>query len=196
MHRDYDDFFARAPELVAPELLGARLLVDGCGGDIVETEAYALGDEASHSFRGQTKSNAAMFGNPGTAYVYRSYGLHWCLNLVCEYGSAVLIRALQPTDGLDLMAERRRKSDPRLFCRGPGNVCQALNVTIALNGLPVTNPPFLIGLATARSKFVAGPRIGITKGRDRNWRFAIPGSPYLSRPLRTPTLVDASSAKG
>ena len=196
MHQDHDDFFARAPEVVAPELLGARLLVDGCGGDIVETEAYALGDEASHSFRGQTKSNAAMFGPPGTAYVYRSYGLHWCLNIVCELGSAVLIRALHPIDGLDVMAARRRISDPRLFCRGPGNLCQALNVTIALNGLLVTQPPFLISLAAAHPEIAAGSRIGITKGRDRKWRFVIPGSPYLSRPLRPPTPIGSSSVKG
>lgn len=195
MQRHYDDFFARPPEVVAPELLGARLLVDGCGGDIVETEAYALDDEASHSFRGQTKSNAAMFGPPGTVYVYRSYGLHWCLNIVCELGSAVLIRALHPIDRLDLMAMRRHRSDPSLFCRGPGNLCQALNVTVMLNGLSVTQPPFSISAAPARPEMAVGPRIGITKGRERQWRFAVKGSAYLSRPLPTPTAAGSSSAK-
>jgi DNA-3-methyladenine glycosylase len=181
-----DNFFARAPELVAADLLGSLLLVDACGGYIVETEAYARDDEASHSFRGLSRSNAAMFGAPGTCYVYRSYGLHWCLNFVCETGSAVLIRALHPTHDLDLMAERRGLSDVRRLCRGPGNLCQALSVTMALNERPVSMPPFSLLVAPERPEIVAGPRIGITKATERNWRFAIQGSPYMSRPLLKP----------
>lgn len=178
-----DNFFARAPELVAADLLGSLLLVDGCGGYIVETEAYARDDEASHSFRGLSKTNAAMFGAPGTTYVYRSYGLHWCLNFVCDTGTAVLIRALHPTHGIDLMAARRGRPDVRMLCRGPGNLSQALGVTIALNERPLSMPPFSLHMPQERPEIVTGPRIGISKATEKNWRFAVQGSPYMSRPL-------------
>ncbi|MFN3500660.1 MAG: DNA-3-methyladenine glycosylase [Allorhizobium sp.] len=177
-------FFARSPDVVARDLLGVRLLVGGCGGIIVETEAYGPDDEASHSFKGLTKSNATMFGPPGSAYIYRSYGRHWCLNFVCTQASAVLIRALQPSDELGLMAARRGASNDRVLCRGPGNLCQALGVTIELNGLLVTSPPFALHLGQDPAAVVTGPRIGISKAIDRPWRFCVLNSPYLSRPFR------------
>ncbi|MDH4442696.1 MAG: DNA-3-methyladenine glycosylase [Rhizobium sp.] len=177
-------FFARPPDLVASELLGARLLVNGCGGVIVETEAYGPDDEASHSFKGPTKKNAAMFGPPGTVYIYLSYGRHWCLNFVCTPGSAVLIRALQPCEGFGLMSARRSMSDARVLCRGPGNLCQALGVTIELNGLLATSPPFSLHARQDETVVVSGPRIGISKARDRPWRFGVLNSSYVSRPFR------------
>ena len=123
------EFFARSVHKVAPGLLGCTLLVDGVGGRIVEVEAYNHEDPASHGFRGRTERNRSMFGPPGQAYVYRSYGIHWCLNLVCEeegLAAAVLVRALEPTHGLDRMRARRRAEEPRLLCSGPGKLCQAL----------------------------------------------------------------------
>ncbi|WP_411034008.1 DNA-3-methyladenine glycosylase [Shinella sp. BYT-45] len=177
-------FFDRDAVAVAPDLLGACLLVDGVGGLIVETEAYRKDDEASHSYRGQTAANAAMFGAPAHAYVYRSYGLHWCLNFVCEPGSAVLIRALQPTHGLERMAARRGLDLPRRLCAGPGNLCRALAVTGAMNGLSLLKPPFLVALPAQALASVSGVRIGITKAAEHPWRFAVEGSPYLSKPMR------------
>ena len=135
-------FFARPPEIVAPDLIGAQLLYDGVGGMIVETEAYHPGDPASHSFRGQTLRNAAMFGSPGTAYVYRIYGMHWCLNFVCTPGAAVLIRALEPTAGLDRMTERRGGLPRRLLASGPGRLCAALGITRDDDGKSLLEPPF------------------------------------------------------
>jgi len=176
------DFFGRDAVAVAVALLGARLLVDGIGGLIVETEAYRRDDEASHSYRGQTVANAAMFGDPARVYVYRSYGLHWCLNFVCEPGSAVLIRALEPTDGIDIMTERRAAALRRL-CAGPGNLCKALAVTGAMNGLSVLHPPFSLESAARAPASVSGCRIGISKAADRPWRFAVEGSAYLSKPI-------------
>jgi DNA-3-methyladenine glycosylase len=173
------------PEKLAPALIGVSLLVDGIGGVIVETEAYDRADPASHSFAGPTARNAVMFGSPGLAYVYRSYGLHWCLNVVCgaEPGGAVLIRALQPTHGLDRMAERRGLTDPRLLCAGPGRLCQALAVGKAHDGRPMTEVPFAMLAPTESLQRVAGPRIGISKAVDRPWRFGAAGSLFLSRPF-------------
>jgi DNA-3-methyladenine glycosylase len=172
---------------VAPELIGATLLVDGVGGTIVEAEAYDQEDPASHGFRGRTARNKAMFGPPGHAYVYRSYGIHWCLNLVCEeeeVASAVLVRALEPTYGLDKMRTRRRLDEPRLLCSGPGRLCQALGITSEHDGLPLDRPPFELRAPTEPLKILAGARVGITRAAERPWRYVLAGSRFLSRPLR------------
>jgi DNA-3-methyladenine glycosylase len=176
--------FARHPVEVARELIGAELTLHGVGGEIVETEAYHHEDPASHSHAGPTPRNAAMFGPVGRAYVYRSYGIHWCLNIVCgtEPGSAVLIRALRPTHGLELMAERRGLTEPRRLCSGPGKLCQALAVTREHDGRPVEEAPFQLAWSPAR-EVVAGPRIGISRAADLPWRFGLAGSRYLSRPF-------------
>lgn len=178
------DILLPAMEL-APALIGSELLVDDVGGVVVETEAYDRTDPASHSFGGPTARNAAMFGAPGRAYVYRSYGMHWCLNIVCgpEPGQAVLIRALEPTRGLDLMRARRGVDEPRLLCSGPGRLCQALGITREHDGLPLTEPPFSLAAASGPESLVAGPRIGITKASDRVWRWGRAGSPHLSKPF-------------
>jgi DNA-3-methyladenine glycosylase len=181
-------FFARSVHTVAPELIGATLLVDGVGGTIVEVEAYHHTDPAAHSFRGKTARNAVMFGPPGYAYVYRSYGIHWCVNFVCEVdgsASAALIRALAPTAGLAQMRRRRGLNDPRLLCAGPGRVCQALGITYAHNGLALDRPPFALLARTHRPDIVAGPRIGITKAADLPWRYGMKGSKFLSKPFRS-----------
>jgi DNA-3-methyladenine glycosylase len=174
-------FFNREVTLVARELLGAALLVDGVGGIIVETEAYHPTDPASHAWPGPTPRNAVMFGPPAHAYVYRSYGIHWCLNFVCDTGSAVLIRALQPTEGIQIMQQRRGVDDLRLLCSGPGKLCQALGVSIALNGHPLATPPFSLTLGTPHQAPLIGPRIGLTKAVDTPWRFGVAGSAFLSR---------------
>src|SRR5262252_5695564 len=138
-------FFARSVHEVAPDLIGATLLFNGVGGLIVEVEAYHHTDPAAHSFRGPTPRNKVMFGPPGFAYVYRSYGIHWCVNFVCEpegSASAVLIRAVEPLEGLDRMRRRRGLRDERLLCAGPGRVCEALGITRAHNGLPLDALPF------------------------------------------------------
>jgi DNA-3-methyladenine glycosylase len=174
-----------APE-VARVLIGMRLFVDGVGGQVVETEAYDRDDPASHSFGGRTVRNASMFGPPGHAYVYRSYGMHWCLNLVCGAapGSAVLIRALEPERGLDAMRARRGEVAPRDLCRGPGRLCQALAITGALDGRSMDVPPFAVLDRTNIPQVVAGPRIGITRGVETAWRFGVAGSRFLSHPIR------------
>lgn len=177
-------FFERPVVDVARDLLGTLLLVDGVGGTIVETEAYAREDPAAHSFNGPTARNQAMFGPSGRAYVYRSYGLHWCVNMVCLPGSAVLIRALDPSQGLDTMRARRGTDDGRLLCRGPGRLCQALGITGALDGADLDAPPFELRPGTRPGGIVAGPRIGITKGVNTEWRFCVAASGALSRPAR------------
>ena len=180
------DFFARSVHAVAPELIGATLLVDGVGGAIVEVEAYGHEDPAAHGYRGRTARNASMFGPPGHAYVYRSYGIHWCLNLVCEdeeQASAVLLRALEPTHGVDEMRERRGVADARLLCSGPGRLCQALAVTRAHDGLPLDEPPFRLLARKVAPEIAVGPRVGITRAADVPWRYAVAGSRFLSRPL-------------
>jgi DNA-3-methyladenine glycosylase len=180
-------FFARRVNAVAPDLIGATLLYRGVGGIIVEVEAYHHTDPAAHSYRGKTPRNAVMFGPPGHVYVYRSYGIHWCLNLVCEpagSASAVLIRALQPTEGIAAMRRRRGTKDERLLCSGPGRLCQALGITSAANGLAVEPPLLEMRARTHAAAIIAGPRIGISVARERPWRYGLEGSRYLSKPFR------------
>ncbi|WP_083656727.1 DNA-3-methyladenine glycosylase [Mongoliimonas terrestris] len=170
----------------ARALIGATLTVDGVGGLIVETEAYDETDPASHSHGGRTERNATMFGPPGHAYVYRSYGIHWCLNVSCRpagHGAGVLLRALEPVTGLSLMHARRKVDDPRLLCAGPGRLCQALDVSRALDGQPFGEAPFALHLAAEPAAVVVGPRIGITKAADVPWRFGLAGSRFVSRPF-------------
>jgi DNA-3-methyladenine glycosylase len=181
------DFFARSVHDVAPELIGCMLLVDGVGGRIVEVEAYDQEDPASHGFRGLTQRNRSMFGPPGHAYVYRSYGIHWCLNLVCEeegVAAAVLLRALEPTDGVDRMRARRGADDPRLLCSGPGKLCQALGVHRGHDGLPLDRPPFELYGAPGETEVVRGPRVGISAAADLPWRYGLAGSRFVSRSFR------------
>jgi DNA-3-methyladenine glycosylase len=183
------DFFARSVHEVAPDLIGVTLLVDGVGGPIVEVEAYDGEDPAAHGFRGRTERNASMFGPPGHAYVYRSYGIHWCLNLVCDEegrAEAVLIRALEPRHRLDVMRERRGLEDERLLCAGPGRLCQALGVTREHDGGELDRPPFELRPREEEVDVVTGPRIGISVATELPWRFAAAGSRFLSRPLGTP----------
>jgi DNA-3-methyladenine glycosylase len=181
------DFFARSVHEVAPDLIGVTLLVDGVGGPIVEVEAYDHEDPAAHGFGGKTPRNASMFGPPGHAYVYRSYGIHWCLNFVCEeegVASAVLIRAVEPTAGIEVMRRRRGVANPRLLAAGPGRLCQALGITKEHDGLPLDEPPFVLLERQAEPEIVVGPRIGITRAAEQPWRYAFAGSRFLSRPMR------------
>ena len=181
------DFFARGVHEVAPDLIGATLLYRGIGGLIAEVEAYHHTDPAAHSFRGQTRRNAVMFGPPGFAYVYRSYGIHWCLNFVCEplgSAAAVLIRALEPTEGIATMRRRRGVSDLRLLCSGPGRLCEALGVTGAQNGAALDQPPFALTRRPANPGIVVGVRIGITQAVEQPWRYGLKGSRFLSKPFR------------
>ena len=181
------DFFARSVHDVAPALIGVTLLVDGVGGPVVEVEAYDHEDPAAHGYGGRTERNASMFGPPGHAYVYRSYGVHWCLNFVCEpkgSASAVLIRALEPRHGLGVMRARRGLDDPRLLCAGPGRLCQALGVTREHDGLPLDQPPFELGAREEEPAIAVGPRVGISKAAEQPWRYGLAGSPFLSRSIR------------
>lgn len=173
-------FFARDVVHVARDLVGAWLQLGGCGGWLTETEAYAADDPASHSFRGQTLRNAAMFGPPGTAYVYRSYGIHWCLNVTCLPGAAVLFRAMDPVEGLELMTARR--GGARFLATGPGRLGQALGVTTALNGQRYATAELLLAQGPM-PEIICGPRIGIRQATDRPWRFGHAGSAHLSRPF-------------
>lgn len=180
------DFTRDSPE-VAQALIGMTLLIDGVGGIIVETEAYDREDPASHTFPGPTPRNEVMFGPPGRAYVYLSYGIHWCLNFVCReagHGAGVLIRALQPTRGIPVMIARRRQQSLRMLCAGPGRLGQALAVTHALNGKRLDRRPFSLTARTLQPRIVRGPRIGISKAVEQPWRFGLAGSPYVSRPFR------------
>jgi DNA-3-methyladenine glycosylase len=185
--RIHREFFARSVHEVAPELIGATLLVDGVGGRIVELEAYHHADPAAHSFRGPTERNAVMFGPPGFAYVYRSYGIHWCLNFVCEpegSASAVLIRAIEPLDGLAKMRRRRKLTDERLLCSGPGRLAQAMGITRAYNGLPLDRLPFELYARESTPEIATGVRIGITKAAELPWRYGLKGSKFLSKPFK------------
>jgi DNA-3-methyladenine glycosylase len=180
------EFFSRSVHEVAPELIGCTLLVDGVGGRIVEVEAYDPSDPASHSYRGETQRTRSMFGPPGHAYVYRSYGIHWCANLVCAGASAALVRALEPTRGLETMVARRGTRDERLLCAGPGRVCQALGVTGEHDGKPLDEPPFAVLDGAGPVDVVRGRRIGISRATDLAWRFSERGSRFLSRPATPP----------
>ena len=180
-------FFDRPVLEVAPELIGATLLVNGTGGQIVEVEAYHHTEPAAHSYNGRTDRNAVMFGPPGYAYIYRSYGIHWCLNFVCEEAgsaSAVLIRALEPMAGIAAMRRRRGLPDERALCSGPGKLCEALGVTHRHNGLPLDRAPFELRARRDIPEVVVGPRIGITKAVKHPWRFGLKGSRFLSKPFK------------
>ena len=176
-------FLNREAAIVAPELLGARFLVNGVGGPIVEVEAYHPTDPASHSFRGPTPRNGAMFAGPPRVYVYRSYGIHWCVNFVCANASAVLIRALEPTDGIGRMRERRGLEDIRTLCSGPGKLCAALAISGELDGRMLDAPPFELTVAAPAPDIAIGPRVGITKAVEIPWRFGLAGSRFLSKPF-------------
>ncbi|QJW84133.1 DNA-3-methyladenine glycosylase [Ramlibacter terrae] len=187
------DFEGDAP-VVARALIGAIVLIDGVGGRIVETEAYDREDPASHSHSGPTPRNQAMFGPPGRAYVYRSYGIHWCMNFVCRedgHGAGVLIRAVEPLYGIDRMIARRGLEDVRLLCSGPGRVGQALAVTHAFNGMRLDQAPFEVRAASEDVEVVVGPRIGISKAADVPWRFGLAGSRFVSRPFPKPVSLRA-----
>jgi DNA-3-methyladenine glycosylase len=180
-------FFDRSVHAVAPQLIGATLMVNGIGGIIVEVEAYHHTEPAAHSYNGRTERNAVMFGPPGTAYVYRSYGIHWCLNFVCEAegsASAVLIRALEPTEGLGTMRRRRGVAEARALCSGPGKLGQALGITIQHNGLALDRPPFELRARQATPEIAIGPRIGISKAAEYPWRYGLKDSKFLSKPFR------------
>ncbi len=179
--------FSLQPHLVAPQLIGCEFYVDGIGGVIVEVEAYDQSEPASHTFSGKSARNAAMFGPPGCAYVYRSYGIHWCLNFVCgpeHHGAGVLIRAIEPIRGLAEMRERRDLHDERLLCSGPGRVGQALAIEHAMNGHPLHKKPFQLLPAREPVTLISGPRIGISKAVELPWRFGLAGSRFLSKPFR------------
>lgn len=180
------DFSVSSHE-VAPQLIGTQFFVNGVGGVIVEVEAYDQSEPASHTFSGLSLRNASMFGAPGCVYVYRSYGIHWCLNFVCApegHGAGVLIRAIQPTQGLDVMRERRGVNEEKLLCSGPGRLGQALEIVHTFNGRSLMQNPFQLIPALAPVALVSGPRIGISKAVELPWRFGLAGSPFLSKPFR------------
>lgn len=185
MSRATAAFFNRDCDVVARALIGATLLVDGVGGTIVETESYDGEDPASHSYpMRMTARNSVMFGPPARIYVYKSYGIHGCLNFVCRPGSAVLIRALEPTAGLATMTARRGEMPVARLCAGPGRLCQALNISDTLNGKSLLRAPFSLVLRPPISEISVGPRIGITKAIDAPRRFGLQGSKFLSKPFK------------
>lgn len=180
------DFYGSAVS-VARQLIGKLLLLNGVGGVIVETEAYDQAEPAAHSFIGQRTHNVALFGPPGRAYVYRSYGIHWCLNFVCReqgHGAGVLIRSLEPTAGIPIMIRRRGRENPRLLCSGPGRLGQALAVGPDLNGKSVAAAPFMLANSLQQPKLVRGTRIGLSKAVDLPWRFGLKQSAFLSSPFK------------
>jgi DNA-3-methyladenine glycosylase len=179
-------FFARHVLEVAPDLIGVTMLVNGVGGIIVEVEAYHHTEPAAHSFRGPTPRNSVMFGPPGFVYVYRSYGIHWCVNFVCEKqgsASAVLIRALQPTHGIPAMRRRRGLHDEKSLCSGPGKLTEALGITHQHNALALDAPPFALHARVGKPDIVAGVRIGLTKAAELPWRYGLKDSKFLSKPF-------------
>jgi DNA-3-methyladenine glycosylase len=179
-------FFNRSVHEVAPDLIGATFLVDGVGGIIVEVEAYHHTEPAAHSYNGLTPRNAVMFGPAGFIYVYRSYGIHWCVNFVCEAAgsaSAILVRALEPTHGIPAMRRRRGLHDERLLCSGPGKLTEALGITHAYNGVPLDAPPIALRARAAKPDIVTGVRIGLTKAVELPWRYGLRGSKFLSKPF-------------
>ena len=181
-------FFDRSVHKVAPDLIGTTLLFNGVGGVIVEVEAYHHTEPAAHSYNGPTPRNLVMFGPPGFTYVYRSYGIHWCVNFVCEKegsAAAVLIRALAPTHGLAAMRRRRGLQDERALCSGPGKLCEALGITVAHSGLPLDKAPFALHARLGEADVVSGLRIGITKAVDLPWRYGLKDSRFLSKPFPT-----------
>ena len=195
--RLHQNFFARSVHEVAPELIGATLMFNGAGGIIVEAEAYHHTDPAAHSYGGRTERNAVMFGPPGYAYVYRSYGMHWCVNFGCEQegsASAVLIRALEPTAGLAAMRRRRGVKEGRQLCSGPGKICQALGISRAHNALPLDAKPFQIFARAVPVKIVKGIRIGITKAAEKPWRYGLKDSKFLSKPFTAGVAKNRSRA--
>ncbi len=177
------DFFSRDAVTVAKAMIGMEFRLHNTGGIVVETEAYRSDDPASHSFNGPTARNRAMFGPPAHLYVYRSYGIHWCANIVCLSGSAVLIRALDPQTGLDLMASRRGTAATKALCSGPGKLCQALGITGNLDGVSVLQEPFLLRDRQSVADVLVGARIGISKATEAPWRFGLRGSDCLSKPF-------------
>lgn len=181
------DFFARSVHTVAHELVGCRLFYAGCGGTIVETESYERDDPACHAYAGLTKRTEPLFGPPGRAYVYLSYGIHSLLNAVAEpegQAAAVLIRALEPTEGLDAMRKRRGERPDTDLCSGPGKLTDALGIGLDANRADLTVDPFLLLPPEPDwgGEVVNGPRVGITKAVERPWRFSLAGSPFVSRP--------------
>lgn len=174
-------FFDRPAPDVAADLVGATLSVGPCRGIVCETEAYTRDDPASHSFRGPTARNRTMFGPPGCAYVYLSYGLHRCLNVVCQSGDAVLLRAMEPLAGLTEMRARRGPVADRLLCAGPGRLGQALGIGAAQDGLAFDSAHFGLTDRAAPVTLLVGPRIGISRAADRPWRFGLAGARSLSR---------------
>jgi DNA-3-methyladenine glycosylase len=177
-------FFVRSVSQVAPDLLGCTIEVGDLAGEIVEVERYQQDDPASHSFRGPTPRAAVMFGPPGRLYVYRSYGLHWCANVVCEpegSGAAVLLRAVAPTRGVDVMHRRRGTDDPHKLCSGPGRLCEAFGIDGAMNGVALGAGPVRIVAGDPVAEIAVGPRVGISVATDKPWRFGVAGSRHLSR---------------
>lgn len=181
------EFFARSVHTVARELIGCRLFYDGCGGTIVETESYERDDPACHAYVGLTKRTATLFGPPGRAYVYLSYGIHSLLNAVAEpagEAAAALIRAIEPTAGLEAMRERRGERPDADLCSGPGKLTEALGIGLDDDGADLTADPFLLlpPEPGRQGEVATGPRVGITKAVERPWRFSLRGSPFVSRP--------------
>lgn len=180
-----DSFYSRDAVTAAEALIGCEFVFNNTGGIIVETEAYRSDDPASHSFNGPTTRNRTMFGPAGHLYVYRSYGLHWCANVVCTPGSAVLIRAIEPTMGLDLMKMRRNSENLTNLCSGPGKLTQAMGITSEADGTSLSGETAFVKSGTTDFSVVTGPRIGISKAADYPWRFGLLGSRFLSRRFQT-----------